>query len=304
MVTHRDQPGRCRFDTVRIEPRLAVAAALPRIIPAMLLAIDIGNSNVTTGLLRAGALVATRRAATVGRSTGDELELLLAGLLALDDATLADVSAIACASVVPVLTGHVEVLAARREVPLTLASAGTVPIPVRVDRPGEVGADRLVNALAAARLYGTPAVVVDFGTATTLDCVAPDGAYVGGSIAPGLELGLEALAARTAKLPRVELRTPERAIGRDTVSAIQAGTIFGYQALAEGLLVRTRHELADMAGTDPSDVRAILTGGLSAAPWAAAIDGVDAIDPDLTLKGLAILHAEVAGGERLELGLS
>ena len=94
-----------------------------------------------------------------------------------------------------------------------------------MDRPHEVGADRLVNALAAARLYGTPAVVVDLGTATTFDCVAPDGAYVGGAIAPGLELGLEALAARTAKLPRVELRTPDRAIGRDTVSAMQSGTV-------------------------------------------------------------------------------
>jgi type III pantothenate kinase len=172
-----------------------------------------------------------------------------------------------------------------------------------VERPQEVGADRLVNALAAARLYGTPAVVVDFGTATTLDCVAADGAYVGGAIAPGLELGLEALAARTAKLPRIELRTPDRAIGRDTVSAMQAGTIFGYQALASGLLARVRAELAGAAGVDPRDVRAILTGGLSAAPWARGVEGVDAIDPDLTLKGLAILHAEVTGGEPLEMGL-
>jgi type III pantothenate kinase len=191
----------------------------------------------------------------------------------------------------------------RRERPLIVASAGTVPIPIRVDRPSDVGADRLVNALAAARLYGTPAVVVDFGTATTLDCVATDGAYVGGAIAPGLELGLEALAARTAKLPRIELRTPDRAIGRDTVGAMQSGTIFGYQALAAGLLARVRRELADLTGAPPSEVRAILTGGLSAAPWAASLDGIDAIDPDLTLKGLAILHAEVTGGERLELGL-
>jgi type III pantothenate kinase len=146
-------------------------------------------------------------------------------------------------------------------------------------------------------------VVVDFGTATTFDCVAADGAYVGGAIAPGLELGLEALAARTARLPRIELRAPDRAIGRDTVSAMQAGTVFGYQSLVAGLLGRIRRELADGAGVAPSDVKAILTGGLSAAPWAADLDGIDAIDPDLTLKGLAILHAEVAGGERLELGL-
>jgi type III pantothenate kinase len=146
-------------------------------------------------------------------------------------------------------------------------------------------------------------VVVDFGTATTFDCVGLDGAYVGGAIAPGLELGLEALAARTAKLPRIELRSPDRAIGRDTVSAMQAGTIFGYQALASGLLVRIKRELADLSDVDPATIKTILTGGLAAAPWAADLDGIDAIDPELTLRGLAILQAEVSGGERLELGL-
>ena len=269
----------------------------------MLLAIDIGNTNVTLGLLRGGVLVATRRAATDAGATADELELLLDSLLRLDDASFADVDAIACASVVPALTAHVEAIANRRERALTVARAGVVPIAVRTERPGEVGADRLVNALAAARLYGTPAVVMDFGTATTLDCVAADGAYIGGAIAPGLVLGLEALAARTAKLPRIELRAPDRAIGRDTVSAMQAGAIFGYQALATGLLERVRRELAHLADVQPREVKAILTGGLSAAPWAADLEGIDAIDPDLTLKGLAILHAEVAGGERLELGL-
>ena len=275
----------------------------PRIIAAMLLAIDIGNTNITIGTFRAGALGASRRAATVARATVDEVELLLEGLLRLDDVSFGDIGSIACASVVPALTAHVETIARRRDRALTMASAGTVPLAIRVDRPSEVGADRLVNALAAARLYGTPAVVVDFGTATTLDCVATDGAYVGGAIAPGLELGLEALAARTAKLPRIELRAPDRAIGRDTVAAMQSGTVFGYQALTTGLLGRVRRELAELTGVAPGDVRAILTGGLSAAPWAASLDGIDAIDPDLTLKGLAILHAEVAGGEPLELGL-
>jgi type III pantothenate kinase len=269
----------------------------------MLLALDIGNTNVTLGLFRAGALVATRRAGTDPRATTDQTEATLDALLRLDDAALADVSALVVASVVPGVTAHVEAIAARRELSLVIATAGTVPIPVRVDRPAEVGADRLVNALAAARLYGTPAVVVDFGTATTLDCIATDGAYVGGAIAPGLELGLEALAARTAKLPRVELRAPDRAIGRDTVAAIQSGTVIGYQGLASTLLARVRRELADVAGVAPGEVRAILTGGLAAAPWARGIDGVDVIDPELTLKGLGILHAEVTGGERMELGL-
>lgn len=272
-------------------------------IPDVLLTIDIGNSNVTIGCFRNGSLVARRRAATAAQATADELELLLEGLLRLDDAAFADISAIACASVVPNLTAALEAIAERRERPLLVAGAGTVPLPIRVDRPSEVGADRLVNALAAGRLHGTPAVVVDFGTATTFDCVAADGAYVGGAIAPGLELGLEALAARTAKLPRIELRTPDRAIGRDTVSAMQSGTVFGYQALATGLLARIRRELADASGVRPDEIHAILTGGLSNALWASALEGIDAIDPDLTLKGLAILHAEVAGGQPLQLGL-
>jgi type III pantothenate kinase len=270
----------------------------------VLLVLDIGNTNVTSGLVRAGLLGSTRRAATHARSTADELEHALGALLELDGHKMADVTAISLASVVPALTDAVIEIADRHSLPLLVASAGTVPLAVRIDRPAEVGADRLVNALAAARLYGTPAVVVDFGTATTLDCVAVDGSYVGGAIAPGLELGLEALAQRTAKLPRIDLHTPDRAIGRDTVSAMQSGTIFGYQALAAGLLARVRAELADQAGCLPADVRAILTGGLSAAPWARGIAGVDAIDPDLTLKGLAILHAEVAGGEPLAMGLA
>jgi len=271
---------------------------------AVLLAIDVGNSNITIGSFRNGSLAAVRRAATPASVTADELEILLEELLRLDDAAFADISAIACASVVPAVTAALEAVAERRERPLLVATAGTVPIPVRVDRPGDVGADRLVNALAASRLYGTPAVVVDLGTATTFDCVASDGAFVGGAIAPGLELGLDALASRTAKLPRVELRTPDRAIGRDTISAIQSGGVLGYQALVTGLLIKIRRELADAGDVAASDVHVILTGGLSRGTWANALEGVQAIDPELTLKGLAILHAEVAGGQPLELNLS
>ena len=273
-------------------------------IGAMLLAIDIGNSNVTLGLFRSGALIGTRRARTDPRATPDEVEQLLGGLLALDGLSLADIDGISLASVVPSLSAMVEIVAERRSLPAVIAASGSVPLAVRVDRPDEVGADRLVNVLAAARLYGTPAVVMDLGTATTLECAAADGAYVGGAIAPGLELGMEALAAHTAKLPRIELRAPDRAIGRDTIAAMQSGTILGYQALANGLIERVRSELAESSGVAPAEVKVILTGGLSAAPWARAIRGVDAIDPELTLKGLAILHAEVGGGEPLELGLT
>jgi type III pantothenate kinase len=269
----------------------------------MLLTVDIGNTNITIGLVRDGALLATRRAAARDGATVDEVELLLDGLLGLDEARLAEITAICLASVVPGLGQAVEEIAARRRVRLLVASAGTVPIPIRVERPAEVGADRLVNALAALRLYGAPSVVVDFGTATTFDVVSADGAYVGGAIAPGLELGLDALAARTAKLPRVPLRAPDRAIGRDTVSAIQSGAVLGYQALVAGLLARIRAELAAATGIAPRDVRAILTGGLSQAPWVGALEGIDAVDADLTLRGLAILHAEVGGGEPIGLGL-
>jgi type III pantothenate kinase len=270
----------------------------------MLLAVDIGNSNVTIGLVRSGALIATRRAGTVPQATADELEMLLEGLLRLDDLSFADVASVACVSVVPSLTATLEAVAARRERPIVVASAGNVPIPIRVDRPEAVGADRLINVLAAQRLYGTPAVVADFGTATTFDCAAGDGAYVGGAIAPGLELGLEALAARTAKLPRVDLRAPDRAIARETVGAIQAGAVLGYQALTNGLLRRIRRELADTAGVEPEAVRTILTGGLSQAQWVRGLERIDAIDPDLTLKGLAILNAEVTGGQPLRLELA
>ena len=269
----------------------------------MLLTLDVGNTNITLGLFRAGTLVATRRAVTQPLASVDEIEILLDGLLRLDEVSLAEVSAITCSSVVPSLTTTIEEVATRRGRRLIVASAGNVPLAIRVDRPAEVGADRLVNALAAQRLYGTPAVVADLGTATTFDAVAIDGAYVGGAIAPGISLGLEALAARTAKLPRIELRQPDRAIGRDSVSAMQAGTVFGYQALTIGLIARIRRELADAAGVSGSQVHTILTGGLSESPWARQLEGVDVVDPELTLKGLAILHAEVTGGEPIEAGL-
>jgi type III pantothenate kinase len=269
----------------------------------VLLAIDIGNTNITVGSFRNGQLVAVRRTATDPHATADELELRLTDLLRLDDAVFADVSGLALASVVPALTEALATVAERLERPLLVAAAGTVPLAIRVDRPGDVGADRLVNALAAARLYGAPAIVVDAGTATTFDCVAADGAFVGGAIAPGLVLGLEALAGRTAKLPRVELRVPDRAIGRDTVSAIQSGTVLGYQALVTGLLARLRRELGDASDVPASEVRTILTGGLASTSWGQSVDGIDVVDPDLTLKGLAMLHAEVAGGQPLQLGL-
>jgi type III pantothenate kinase len=261
----------------------------------MLLAIDVGNTNLRLGTVRDGSLAATRRAATPATATPDEVEVLLEALLGLDGLRLDGVAAIALASTVPSAGAAVETVAARRSIVCVTASALTVPLPVRVDRPGDVGPDRLVNAYAAAHLYGTPAVVVDCGTATTLDAVDHGGAFVGGAIAPGLAMGLEALAARTARLPRVEPLLPDGPIGHDTAAAIRAGTVLGHRAMIEGLLGRMRRQLAAGAGIAPHDVRVVLTGGLAALPWARAIEGVDAIDPELTLRGLVLFHRAVAG---------
>ena len=271
----------------------------------MLLCADIGNSHTVFGLVSQGRVASRWRVSTEERRTADEWAVLIRGLLA-DSAAADSLDGVAvCATVPSVLHEWRDMLRDHYgDVPHVVVEPGVkTGVPILMDNPREVGADRISNAVAASKLFEGPSIVVDFGTATTFDCVAADGAYVGGAIAPGLALGLDALAARTAKLPRIDLRTPERAIGRDTVSAMQSGTVLGYQALVTGLLTRVRTELADLAEVAPAEVQAILTGGLSAAPWAAALDGIRVIDPDLTLKGLAILHAEVTGGQRLELGL-
>ncbi len=268
----------------------------------MLLALDIGNTDVTLGWFRAGVLLGTARIPTIPTATPVAFAVRLDAALAGGGVAIDDVGSLVLASVVPALTLQVEALAVSRDRALLVAGAANVPVPVRVERPAEVGADRLVNALAAARLYGTPAVVADLGTATTIDAIAPDGAFLGGAIAPGIRLGLDTLVTRTAQLPAIELRAPDRAIGRNTVAAMQSGVVIGYQVLTGGLIDRVRRELATEAGVAPEAVRTIVTGGFSNAAWIVGIDGVDAVDPDLTLKGLAILHAEVADGEPLAVG--
>jgi type III pantothenate kinase len=258
----------------------------------VLLVVDIGNSNLTVGLVVDGALTGSRRATTPRTATADELELLLAGLLELEGRRIGELDAVAVASVVPLVSEALAAVVERRGITLLEATADTVPIDVRVVQPAEVGADRLVNALAVQRLYGMPAIVIDFGTATTFDVVAGDGAYLGGAIAPGLELSLEALAARTAKLPRIELRMPDRAIGNDTESAMRSGAVNGYIGLTRELLERLRTELASTESVEPSSIRTVVTGGLAGQAWVGEIPGIDAIDLDLTLKGLAILYEE------------
>lgn len=266
----------------------------------MLLSLDIGNTNLSVGMSDLGEPaegIGQGRIATSPRDISpDALEELLARQLGLGGQPLGTaVEAIVLASVIPAWSAAVRAVAARQGIPLLEATAETVPIPIRVDHPAEAGADRLVNAFAAGRLYGAPAIVVDFGTATTLDVVASDGAYVGGAIAAGLELGLDALAARTAKLPRIELATPDRVIGTDTISAMQSGAVIGHIGLASELIRRTRAELA-AAGPDGARIQVIATGGLSNEPWVNEIQGLDAVDPMLTIRGLVLLWETVAAG--------
>ena len=256
----------------------------------MIVAIDVGNTNVTYGILAGRDIAFTGRAATPSADRAYELEVLVDEALGHEPAGGNAAYELVVASVVPALTSALRDLAERRGMSILVADDTTVPLPIRVDDPAGVGDDRLVNALAAARLHGTPAIVVDMGTATTFDVVSTDGAFLGGAIAPGVSLGIEALATHTAQLPRVVLALPPRAIGRNSVEAIQSGAVLGYVGLVSHLLRAIAAELAIDGGHPP---KVILTGGLSAHPWAAAIPGVDAIDPLLTLRGLAVLHSEV-----------
>ena len=263
----------------------------------MLLVIDVGNTNLSAAAVRDARLGTVRRASTPATATPDEVEALLDGLLRLDHASLEEVDRVALASVVPGVSAAVRRVAERRGIGLLEASSETIGIAVDVESPAEVGPDRLVNAMAASRLYGVPAIVVDLGTATTFDVVDGRGAFVGGAIAPGLEIGLDALAARTAKLPRVEARVPARAIGRSTVAAMQAGAVFGHMGLVRELLERIQDEISADASVRAT---AVATGGLAASPWIRGLEGIDAVDPSLTLKGLVMLDEAQAAGREAE----
>ena len=256
-------------------------------IERMILALDVGNTNMSLGIVRGGDVGAARRAATRPQATAEELARTLDELLEPDGVALAGIELLLLVSVVPAVTTNIAEMCAKHGIRLIVADAATLPMTIRVDQPAEVGADRLVGAFAAALLYGAPAIVVSLGTATTFNVVDADGAFIGGAIAPGLGLGLRALAERTAQLPSVGIDLPGRSIGRDTVSAIQSGAVLGHVALVEGLV---RRQVAEL-GQSP---KVVLTGGLARLPWAQSISGVDAIEPLLTLRGLALLQRELA----------
>jgi type III pantothenate kinase len=257
-----------------------------------LLAVDIGNTNLTLGLFRDGELAGSWRATTRATATPDELAALSTQLLALGGARLEDADAAAIASVVPPLTAAMaQALAERAGVETRIVDAAALDgvLAIEIDRPAEAGADRLCNALAARTEFGGPAIVVDLGTSTNFDLVSAQGAYIGGAIAPGLGLSLEALVGRASKLPRIDLRRPERAIGTDTVSAMQSGTVLGYIGLVSGLLTALRGELMERS-PEGSRVTVIATGGYTSAEWLREVPGIDAVEPDLTLRGVRYAH--------------
>ncbi|MEO7118566.1 MAG: type III pantothenate kinase [Candidatus Limnocylindrales bacterium] len=257
----------------------------------MLVAIDVGNSDVKLALVRHGRVITVRRVPTRSREAAYDVEGLL--IAALGETSAKSVEAIALVSVVPPWTEAIAEFATHMRRPLLMADSRTIPLLVRLPDPDAVGPDRLLDAFAALRLHGAPVIVVDLGTATTIDAVDADGAFVGGAIAPGLGLGLSALGSGTARLPSVAPTPPERAIGRDTLEAIRSGAVFGHVGVVRELTSRIAAELVPDGTSRPS---VVVTGGLSAAPWAGLLQGVDVLDPELTLKGLALLHAEVGAG--------
>ncbi|HET6381477.1 MAG TPA: type III pantothenate kinase [candidate division Zixibacteria bacterium] len=262
-----------------------------------LLAADVGNTNLTIGLFDDGRLAGSWRAGTNPTATPDELAAQLAGLLALDGHALTDVDAAAIASVVPPLTANLaRALEARAGVQAATVEAASLSgvLPIHIDRPAEAGADRLCNALAARVEFGGPAIVVDLGTSTNFDVLSADGAYLGGAIAPGLGLSLEALVGRASKLPRIELGRPPAAIGANTVHAMQSGTVLGYIGLVSGLLTALRGELVERSPAG-SRVTVIATGGYTAEPWLSEVPGIDHVEPDLTLRGIHYAFEAIRG---------
>jgi type III pantothenate kinase len=249
----------------------------------MLLTIDIGNTNLTLGLYEGEKLGHHWRLATDHARMPDEYGLQFLGLLQNAGRTVADLTGIVLASVVPNLTGRViqacqEYL--ERE-PLVVDTGVKTGIRIRYEDPRQVGADRVADAVAVIKLYGGPACVIDFGTATTFNAVTKEGDYLGGAITAGVNLATEALFTHAAKLQRIDLQRPPSVIGRNTVHAMQSGLLFGYVSMVEGMVARFRSELG-------SDMKVVATGGL-AEVVAKETDVIDIISPWLTLDGLRII---------------
>ena len=250
----------------------------------MLLVVDVGNTQTHFGTFRGDTLVEHWRFATVRDSTADELGAALRNLLELRGIGLADLSASIVSSTVPQLEPEWMSMAQRYlgHRMLAVGPGLKTGMAIRIDNPRELGADRLVNAVAAHLRLGGPCISVDFGTAMTYDVVSAEGEYIGGVIAPGVEISLDALTSRGAKLPRIDLAAPRSVIGKGTVDAIRSGIVFGFAAQVDGIITRIRDELGTQAPT-------IATGGLASTivPLTTTIDEVDDL---LTLTGLRLLY--------------
>ncbi|MGD0806196.1 MAG: type III pantothenate kinase [Anaerolineales bacterium] len=250
----------------------------------MLLCIDIGNTNITLGLYEGAALGPRWRLSTEQERMPDEFGLQVTGLLQLAGKSPADIQGVSMASVVPPLTSRwIETCRVYLKCDPLVVDAGVhTGVKIRYEDPRAVGADRIVDAAAAFRLYGGPACIVDFGTATTFDALSSKGEYLGGAIAPGIGIAAQALFQRTAKLPRVDFVRPPTAIGRNTVHAIQSGLLFGYVGLVEGMVARFREELGN-------EMKVIGTGG-QADLIAHETRVIEILAPWLTLDGLRMIY--------------
>jgi type III pantothenate kinase len=250
----------------------------------MLLTIDVGNTNTVLGLFDGEDLVKSWRVKTDPRSTSDEMSLQINALV-----SGYTVTGLSICSTVPATLRELRTMIASyySDIETTIVEPGTkTGVPLLVDNPKEIGADRIVNTLAAHTLFGGPAIVVDFGTSTNLDVVSPKGEFLGGALAPGIEISVDALASRAAQLRKVELIRPKNAIGKNTVEALQSGTIFGFAGQVDGLVEKITAELALSYDQAPT---VIATGGL--APLVIDVSTtIDEYEPDLTLIGLRLIH--------------
>ncbi len=250
----------------------------------MLLAIDIGNTNVTFGVFDGERIKATWRVSTALHRMADEYANLMISLMERQGITAANIKDVVICSVVPPLLINFEQVCKQylKKEPLIVVAGVKTGVRIDMENPREVGPDRIVNAVAAHHLYGGPVIVIDIGTATTMDVVSKDGDYIGGAIAPGIGISTEALFTRTAVLPRIELNLPKKAIGRNTITAMQSGIVFGYVGLIEGLVARIQAEL-------PEKAKVVAAGGF-AELIAQASKVIDVINSDLTLIGLRLIY--------------
>jgi type III pantothenate kinase len=250
----------------------------------MLLAVDVGNTNITLGVFEGENLKASWRLAADANRLADEYGVLLVNLLSHEGIASEAVDSAVIASVVPDLEPVFEAVCRRYfgVRPLLVSAGVRTGLSILYDSPQDVGADRVADAVAAIKLYGPPLVVVDLGTAIVFDAISKEGEYLGGAIAPGLVIAAEALFQRAARLYRVELVRPKSAIGRNTTTAVQAGVVYGYVGLVEGIVTRFKKELGGKA-------KVVATGG-----WAQLVaqetDVIDVVDPNLTLTGLRLIY--------------